>query len=94
METMQATSYFCTGNAESKTVTLSNVTDYINFKIAHLVSSYMLVMNGVIITETVGKVGCTNLADAIINAGMMNKPAKELAHDYQFKLIDSKKFLN
>ena len=89
---MKATSYFCTGSAESKTVDLSNcvISDYRGFKIAHAVSSYMLIMNGVIVTETVGKKGNTDLADAIIRKEMLNRAPKEIAYDYEFKLIGYK----
>lgn len=61
--------------------------EFKSFKIAKLPSSYILIMKGVIITETVGRLGCIMLANAIEGLDMLRMNPLEIASDYHFKLV-------
>ena len=65
--------------------------DYKSFKIVKLPSSYILIMKGVIVTETVGRLGCIMLANAIEGLDMLRKNPLDIASDYHFKLVTAKK---
>ena len=87
--TKTVTSYFCTGNQPSKSVDISNcsISEYKGFEIAQGASSYLLIMSGVVINETVGKRGATELADRIIDEGRAFDDPKSIALDYEWKLV-------
>ena len=84
---MEAVTYFCTGTALFKKIALGgDCKDYKGFKIIKQVTSSVLLMNGVVITETVGLAGCERLADKIIKEGRFNDDPEVIAKDWAFKL--------
>ena len=66
------------------------VKDYKGFKIGRLAASHVLIMGETLITETVSKLGCTKLADAIIDLNMMGVDPLTIAKDWYFKLVTVK----